>query len=69
MPALVLWGESDPLAPVAVGRALADALPNAQFEAVGNCGHLPTLQQPSECAVLFKRFLDSSPGLLDAAPH
>ena len=57
MPALVLWGEADPLAPVAVGRALADALPNAQFHVVKDCGHLPTLERPAECARQFADFL------------
>ena len=62
MPALVLWGQDDPLAPVAVGRALADALPDAQFSVIEDCGHLPTLEQPVECAVRFKAFLDSATG-------
>ena len=62
MPALVLWGQDDPLASVAVGRALADGLPNAQFQVIEACGHLPTLEQPVECAVRFKQFLHSVTG-------
>ena len=57
MPALVLWGADDPLAPVAVGRALADGLPHAHFQVLANCGHLPALEQPAECAARFRSFL------------
>ena len=59
MPALVLWGADDPLASVAVGRALADGLPHAQFQVLEDCGHLPALEQPAECAARFRSFLQS----------
>ncbi|RZL55072.1 MAG: alpha/beta fold hydrolase [Variovorax sp.] len=57
MPALVLWGEDDELAPMAVGRAMADALPNARFESLAQCGHLPTLEKPLESAALLRALL------------
>ena len=57
MPALVLWGSDDALVPVAVGQALAAALPHAHFHQFATCGHLPTLEQPAEAASLFHRFL------------
>ena len=59
MPALVLWGEDDALVPLAVGRALADALPHAHFHASPGCGHLPTLEQPEFSAAVFAKFLDN----------
>ena len=58
MPALVLWGQDDPLAPVSVGRALAEGLPGSQFRVIEDCGHLPTLERPAECAALFRDFLN-----------
>lgn len=58
MPALVLWGENDVPVPVAIGRALADALPDAEFAAIAGCGHLPTLERPSQSAALFVGLLD-----------
>lgn len=57
MPALVLWGEDDALVPMAVGRAMADALPNARFESLAQCGHLPTLEKPLESAALLRALL------------
>lgn len=57
MPAMVLWGEQDALVTVAVGQALATALPNARFEVLPECGHLPTLEKPVESAALFAEFL------------
>ncbi len=60
MPALVLWGEQDALAPLAVGQALASALPHARFEVVQGCGHLPTLEKPVEAAASFARLLKTA---------
>ena len=57
MPVLVLWGVEDALVPAAIGRKLADALPNAKFHQLAGCGHLPTLEKPAESAVLFANFL------------
>ena len=57
MPILTLWGQEDALVPAAVGRKLADALPNAQFHQLAGCGHLPTLEKPEESAALFRVFL------------
>ena len=58
MASLVLWGAEDALVPVAVGRKLADALPRAHFHALTECGHLPTLEKPSEAARLASAWLD-----------
>ena len=60
MPALVLWGEQDALVPVAVGRELAAALPNARFETLSGCGHLPTLEKPAESAAMFAELLKTA---------
>lgn len=60
MPAFVLWGNEDALVPVAIGRALAAALPQAQFEVFEGCGHLPTLETPVESAASFTRFLSAA---------
>jgi pimeloyl-ACP methyl ester carboxylesterase len=62
MPSLVVWGEADQIVPASVGRALADALPHAQFHLLRGCGHLPTLEAPARCAELFLEFLEEEAG-------
>jgi pimeloyl-ACP methyl ester carboxylesterase len=56
VPALVLWGESDTFAPVAHGKQLAKALPDASFETVGKAGHFPHIEQPDELTARIARF-------------
>lgn len=62
MPVLVIWGEADQIVPASVGQALADALPHAHFHLLRDCGHLPTLEEPAECAELFVEFLEDGAG-------
>jgi len=65
MPALLLWGEEDALVPISVGQAMADALPHAHLRKLAGCGHLPTLEKPSEAAALFMEFLQAEAGHAD----
>lgn len=39
LPTLVIHGEVDPLVPVSAGEAIADAIPDAEFEPIGHMGH------------------------------
>ncbi len=57
VPALLLWGKQDGLAPTAIGQKLADALPNARLVELDECGHLPTLEQPAEVARIVAEWL------------
>ena len=57
MPALILTGDEDPIAPPACGQQLAQAMPHARFELLQQCGHLPALEQPARAAALFRAFL------------
>jgi pimeloyl-ACP methyl ester carboxylesterase len=63
MPVLALWGEADPLVAPAIGQAMAEALPHAQFHVLPGCGHLPTLEKPAESAALFATFLGEHAGI------
>ncbi len=42
----ILWGEDDPWIPIARGRALADLIPQAEFQTLKGVGHLPQLEAP-----------------------
>ena len=56
-PALFVWGEDDPVAPVGFGKIYAEALANSRFEILPGVGHLPTLQAPAETFALIDAFL------------
>jgi pimeloyl-ACP methyl ester carboxylesterase len=57
MPALIMTGDEDPIAPPACGQQLAQAMPNTRFELMSQCGHLPALEQPARAAASFRAFL------------
>lgn len=46
-PALIIWGEDDPIAPLGYGRALAESLPDAEFVPIPGAGHVPYRGAPS----------------------
>ena len=47
VPSLILHGDSDPLIPIAGGRAVAKAIPNAEFQPIRGLGHtLPPTSWP-----------------------
>lgn len=58
-PALVVAGTEDLATPPEVVRALAEALPQAQFELLQGVGHLPSLEQPAVLATKIQQFLTS----------
>ncbi len=45
LPALVVWGEQDGIAPVGYGRAFAEAFPNGHFQPIADAGHFPHIEQ------------------------
>lgn len=46
-PTLILWGESDRVVDLDYGRALAAAIPGAEFVVIPEAGHLPHLENPT----------------------
>ena len=46
VPTLIAVGELDRLTPVAHGRAIAEALPDARFVVVPGCGHMLPMERP-----------------------
>ncbi len=59
IPTLVITGRDDQLIPPASARALADAVPGAQFTSIPDAGHLPPLEQPIATSRVIAEFLAS----------
>ncbi len=58
MPALVVWGEQDGLAPIAHGRAYAERLPAAgELNVISGAGHAAHVEAPDEVLRLVSEFL------------
>ena len=56
-PTLILCGEQDALTPLAQHTFMANAIKNAQFKVIADCGHLPMLEQPAACAATLRDWL------------
>jgi pimeloyl-[acyl-carrier protein] methyl ester esterase len=59
VPALVLSGARDTLAPAAAGEWLAGALPDARYRVFSHAAHAPFLSHPLEFASTVKDFIDA----------
>lgn len=60
VPTLVLCGVKDEISPPAEMQQFAEAMPNAQFVAVGAAGHLAPLEQPFATNNAIRDFLNST---------
>lgn len=60
LPTLVVVGAEDQLTPPAEMRALADALPNAQFLEVAGAGHMAPLERPEIVNASLRKFLSGA---------
>ncbi len=45
-PTLVIWGREDRLIPLEDGRHVASQIPGARTVIIGDCGHIPSVEQP-----------------------
>jgi pimeloyl-ACP methyl ester carboxylesterase len=55
-PTMVVWGQSDRVVTPTYGRAWAQAIPNARFELIPECGHMAQLEKPAELLALVRQF-------------
>ena len=63
VPALLVWGEEDPVVPLAYARRLASDLPQARLVTLRGVGHLPPEEAPRESLAPVLDFLASlTPG-------
>jgi pimeloyl-ACP methyl ester carboxylesterase len=57
IPVLLLWGDADPISPVAVGRRLAQLFPRAQLVVFARGTHDLVLERADEVAPHIERYL------------
>src|SRR5204863_6115074 len=57
VPALVVCGQHDGIAPPSEMRQIATALPNARFVEIAAAGHMAPLEQPEAVNAAIKKFL------------
>ncbi len=68
LPVLIVWGERDPIIPVAHGRAAHAQMPGSRLEVFPGIGHIPQLEAPGRFAAVLQRFLDDTePAEFDGA--
>ena len=58
VPVLCIVGDQDGSTPPDVVRATADMIPNARFEVIEHCGHIPCVEQPAAMARLLTEFIN-----------
>ena len=59
-PSLFVWGDEDPLVPLAFASHIADALPQARQVVLHECGHVPQVELPEDTNSLIHDFIDST---------
>ena len=57
MPVLLVWGESDPIAPPQYADDFRALLPQAELALIPGAAHLPQVEQPEKVADAVRRFL------------
>jgi pimeloyl-ACP methyl ester carboxylesterase len=59
IPTLLIWGDRDPISPVAVGAHLARLLPDARLEIVSDGTHALATEQPARVAALIRAHVET----------
>ena len=57
MPTLIVWGENDPMIPVAHGRAAHAEMPGSRLEVFPDAGHFPFNDDPVRFAAVLRQFV------------
>jgi pimeloyl-ACP methyl ester carboxylesterase len=60
LPTLIVWGERDPIIPVAHGRVAHAAIPGSRLEVFEGAGHFPHREQPARFVSVIERFVAST---------
>ena len=57
VPAIVLWGDRDPLFPAAWAEVTRESFPNAELRVLEGCGHFVPLEAPEAFATAVEELL------------
>ena len=60
-PAMFVWGDEDPLVPLAFCHHVAQALPEARQVVLNECGHVPQVELPEDTNAVVHDFIASAP--------
>jgi pimeloyl-ACP methyl ester carboxylesterase len=60
LPLLILWGERDPIIPVAHAEETHAELPSSRLEIFEDTGHVPMLERPGRFVATLQAFLDET---------
>lgn len=60
-PAMFVWGDDDPLVPLAFSQHVSEALPSARQVVLSECGHVPQVELPEDANGLVHDFIASAP--------
>ena len=60
-PAMFIWGDRDPLVPLAFSAHVSEVLPEARQIVLNGCGHVPQVEMPEDSNGLLLDFLASAP--------
>jgi pimeloyl-ACP methyl ester carboxylesterase len=60
LPLLIIWGDRDPIIPVAHAEEAHAQLPNSRLEIFEGIGHVPQLESPGSFIAAIERFLDET---------
>jgi pimeloyl-ACP methyl ester carboxylesterase len=60
-PAMFIWGDEDPLVPLAFCHHVGEALPDARQVVLNECGHVPQVELPEDANGVIHHFIASSP--------
>ena len=66
MPTLIVWGDADPIIPVAHAHHAHEAIPGSRLEIMKGVGHFPQAEEPHRLARLIEDFLATPPADVDS---
>jgi pimeloyl-ACP methyl ester carboxylesterase len=59
VPTSIIWGEHDPIIPVAFGKRLHADIRSSQLHILAGTGHVPHEERPAETLGILQKFMDS----------